>query len=655
MATYYSSSTGQRDSMHTLYSKEQQRMHSDPSVDGGGSMMYMHYPSLGAYSDILAGTTGSQENGIDLPASTNMISQNSSMLEPGSIASHILNTGYDGAREGRNEMSFIQMVGGSMNGRVDFIQSSVSSHQQMGLQNSCMQQGNISSVHGQGLSLSLGTEIPVSSFQYPHDAPDFSILNSHQSTLVTGGSCRGDDSRNILSSADLSSCALSNILSTIPSSKYLKVAQRLLDEVVNVQTARYKVGKSQGLNNSPNTSCKDNDGSSKTDGMQLKTEEPTSNSSRVLSSSEKQDFQSKLAKLLTMLDEVDKRYKIYHQQMQIIVSSFDAISGCGAAKPYTSLALQTISRQFRNLKDAINGQIRATRNSLGEQDSLSSKGGVITRLRYVDQHLRQQRAIQQIGLYQQHVWRPQRGLPETSVSILRAWLFEHFLHPYPTEAEKLMLARQTGLTRSQISNWFINARVRLWKPMIEDIYKEEMGNAELDTNSSENAPNGRHEIKSSKEQESLQSSIAEGSHMDQFNESPRSRYGSNPGNGTMATDFHNNATASNAYEQRPNEEDCGALHGTLTHNDASARLMAHQMVEMEKYGSSGVSLTLGLQHCIGGLPMSHDQQGFVTLRGEGIYSTAPPLGSEVADYDCMNLPDQRHRFGPPHLLHDFVA
>lgn len=117
--------------------------------------------------------------------------------------------------------------------------------------------------------------------------------------------------------------------------------------------------------------------------------------------------------------------------MQIVVSSFDAIAGCGAAKPYTAVALQTISRHFRCLKDTINSQIQATRKSLGEQDTLEDDKGIrITRLRYVEQQLRQQKALQQLGMMPQHAWRPQRGLPESSVSILRAWLFEHFLHPY---------------------------------------------------------------------------------------------------------------------------------------------------------------------------------------------------------------------------------
>ncbi|KQJ92158.1 hypothetical protein BRADI_4g41965v3 [Brachypodium distachyon] len=39
-----------------------------------------------------------------------------------------------------------------------------------------------------------------------------------------------------------------------------------------------------------------------------------------------------------------------------------------------------------------------------------------------------------------------------------------------------MRAKQTGLTRNQVSNWFIKARVRLWKPMVEEMYLEETGN-----------------------------------------------------------------------------------------------------------------------------------------------------------------------------------
>ncbi|GAB2288560.1 hypothetical protein Dimus_022890 [Dionaea muscipula] len=33
-----------------------------------------------------------------------------------------------------------------------------------------------------------------------------------------------------------------------------------------------------------------------------------------------------------------------------------------------------------------------------------------------------------------------------------------------------MLAQHTGLSRNQVSNWFTNARVRLWKPMVEEIH-----------------------------------------------------------------------------------------------------------------------------------------------------------------------------------------
>ena len=57
--------------------------------------------------------------------------------------------------------------------------------------------------------------------------------------------------------------------------------------------------------------------------------------------------------------------------------------------------------------------------------------------------------------------RRRRGnLPKTVTDTLRKWFNEHIAHPYPTEDEKMMLMSATGLTMSQISNWFINARRR---------------------------------------------------------------------------------------------------------------------------------------------------------------------------------------------------
>lgn len=47
-----------------------------------------------------------------------------------------------------------------------------------------------------------------------------------------------------------------------------------------------------------------------------------------------------------------------------------------------------------------------------------------------------------------------------SVRILRGWLSTHHRHPYPTDEEKEGLQRQTGLNKTQITNWLANARRR---------------------------------------------------------------------------------------------------------------------------------------------------------------------------------------------------
>lgn len=241
----------------------------------------------------------------------------------------------------------------------------------------------------------------------------------------------------------------------IMGSKYLKAAEELLDEVVNLgneAAAAPRKDKAKAV--------KDNTVAAAESGIKSE-----------LTTAQRQEIQMKKSKLNSMLDEVEQRCRQYDEQMQIVVAAFEQAAGSGSARAYTQLGLKTILKQFRCLKSTISAQIKG----LGDEESLDNKFQG-PRLKFVDSQLRQQRALQQLGMMQNNAWRPQRGLPERAVSVLRAWLFEHFLHPYPKDSDKQMLAKQTGLTRSQVSNWFINARVRLWKPMVEEMYLEETKN-----------------------------------------------------------------------------------------------------------------------------------------------------------------------------------
>lgn len=258
-------------------------------------------------------------------------------------------------------------------------------------------------------------------------------------------------------------------VNALRNSRYAKPAQELLEEFCSVgrgQLHKSKLTRQNSNNLNPNQNPSTSGG-----GRSLSTKDPPQ-----LSPVDRIEHQRRKVKLLAMLDEVDRRYNHYCEQMQMVVNSFDMVLGYGAAIPYTALAQKAMSRHFRCLKDAIQTQLRQSCELLGEKDPTASSGltkGETPRLKLLEQSLRQQRAFHQIGMMEQDAWRPQRGLPERSVNILRAWLFEHFLHPYPSDADKHLLARQTGLSRNQVSNWFINARVRLWKPMVEEMYQQE--------------------------------------------------------------------------------------------------------------------------------------------------------------------------------------
>ncbi|KAG9287956.1 hypothetical protein G9A89_017551 [Geosiphon pyriformis] len=60
------------------------------------------------------------------------------------------------------------------------------------------------------------------------------------------------------------------------------------------------------------------------------------------------------------------------------------------------------------------------------------------------------------------------NLPKATTALLKNWLAQHKKHPYPTEEEKLHLAKETRLNLQQISNWFINARRRHLPNLLEN-------------------------------------------------------------------------------------------------------------------------------------------------------------------------------------------
>nr|XP_043606807.1 homeobox protein ATH1 [Erigeron canadensis] len=172
--------------------------------------------------------------------------------------------------------------------------------------------------------------------------------------------------------------------------------------------------------------------------------------------------EAKKKHLLALLEMVDERYNQYLDEIHTVISAFHTVTELDP-QIHSCFALHTITFFYKNLREKLSNHIL----SMGADFSTMDPGE-----EELSSFVPKQWALQQLRRKDHQLWRPQRGLPEKSVSVLRAWMFQNFLHPYPKDAEKQLLAVKSGLTRSQVSNWFINARVRLWKPMIEEMYLE---------------------------------------------------------------------------------------------------------------------------------------------------------------------------------------
>ncbi|KAL5220332.1 hypothetical protein ABZP36_025045 [Zizania latifolia] len=359
--------------------------------------------------------------------------------------------------------------------------------------------------------------------------------------------------------------------------------------------------------------------------------------------------QWKKTRLISMMEEVCKRYRQYYQQVQAVMASFETVAGFSNAAPFAALALRAMAKHFKYLKGMILNQLRNTCNKPAAKENNKDIAvfGLAGGSGGAGAGAGLQRGNSASAFGQPHnIWRPQRGLPERAVSVLRAWLFEHFLHPYPTDGDKQMLAKQTGLTRNQVSNWFINARVRLWKPMVEEIHNLEMRQMHKHTVLDKGQHGMHHQAQ----------------HSSQCSGKPSDPSDSHPRQSSSITRNHN-TTASQGFPDELSQMS-QSIQGQVNfaydglssqHNIASPH--QHQQVTSVGIGSGGagnggVSLTLGL----------HQNNGI--CMAEPLPTSLPPnlahrFGLEdVSDAYVMGSfagPDRHFGKIGGHLLHDFVG
>ncbi|CAI9098321.1 OLC1v1034943C2 [Oldenlandia corymbosa var. corymbosa] len=301
---------------------------------------------------------------------------------------------------------------------------------------------------GQGLSLSLSSShhsqvqqtstLPLELNLHRYDSS--SLYNSKVIGAFPGsGNNDGSNSNELLCSrSSVPLGPFTGYASILRGSGFLKPAQQLLEEICDVGRGVYAEKMVELTDDSvfldPSLECFDgNDGNS-----------------RSCRNGVENENRKKKSRLISMLNEVYKRYKQYYQQMQAVISSFESVPGVRNAAPFASLALKAMSKHFRCLKEAITEQLHLMIESRGHIPNDKDRAPPGFENSGSGSHY--PRAAQNSGVMEHHqpVWRPQRGLPERAVAVLRSWLFEHFLHPYPTDTDKILLAKQTGLSRNQV-------------------------------------------------------------------------------------------------------------------------------------------------------------------------------------------------------------
>ncbi|KAF2862048.1 hypothetical protein K470DRAFT_256305 [Piedraia hortae CBS 480.64] len=84
--------------------------------------------------------------------------------------------------------------------------------------------------------------------------------------------------------------------------------------------------------------------------------------------------------------------------------------------------------------------------------------------------------------------RKRSNLPKHATEQMKTWFDEHISNPYPSEEQKAYFSRETGITMTQVSNWFINHRRRC--PELKERRQRTRSSAGGDENGSSGSEEG---------------------------------------------------------------------------------------------------------------------------------------------------------------------
>ncbi|RWW09435.1 hypothetical protein GW17_00027079 [Ensete ventricosum] len=174
-------------------------------------------------------------------------------------------------------------------------------------------------------------------------------------SLSSSSSPRPPASRHHLASRPAPLGPFTGYATVLNRSRFLEPARKLLEEVCRAghHTAAGSGGGREMLLDAdpPRESLMDHG----VDGLA----NPGTKEDRAVAGTEQQ---WKKTRLISMLDEVYRRYKQCYQQVQAVITSFESVAGLSTASPYASMALKAMSKHFKCLKNIISGQLRQTSN-----------------------------------------------------------------------------------------------------------------------------------------------------------------------------------------------------------------------------------------------------------------------------------------------------